>query len=95
MKQDLIPTSDVDKAILIGDEYVSQVRSAHLDTLQIVSAISWVYVEMRKQLLVSGLLCLVMSTTMLTTLDVPRVNTILMQSWQNALNLERLMLLLL
>lgn len=27
MKQDLAPTSDVDKAILIGDEYISQVRT--------------------------------------------------------------------
>ena len=27
MKQNLTPTSDVDKAILIGDEYVSQVRT--------------------------------------------------------------------
>ena len=27
MKSELIPTSDVDKAILIGDEYVSQVRT--------------------------------------------------------------------
>lgn len=27
MKNELLPTSDVDKAILIGDEYVSQVRT--------------------------------------------------------------------
>lgn len=27
MKKELTPTSDVDKAILIGDEYVSQVRT--------------------------------------------------------------------
>ena len=27
MKKELTPTSDVDKATLIGDEYVSQVRT--------------------------------------------------------------------
>lgn len=40
MKNELAPTSEVDNIALVGDEYVSQVRTfGHLDTLHNVFAV--------------------------------------------------------
>ena len=90
MKDDLTPASDVDKAILIGDEYISQVRT--------FGALGYSADRICNLLGLRGsektALCIrEMSATMLTVMDVPWVNTISMQNLPNELKQERLMLL--